>query len=158
MWNIIFKFWVNVIALFVVMFFVPGIRVDSIGTALAAAFALGLVNALLRPVLVFLTLPLTIMSLGFFTLIINGALFYLVSKLVDGFHIVSFGAAVWGALLFSVCSFMLNIFFKPRENVRVGVYRTGAQERTARPRRRGVVIDIEGEVQREPAPGKRRIE
>jgi putative membrane protein len=98
---------------FVVMFFIPGIRVDRIETALVAALVLGLVNALLRPVLVYLTLPLTIMSLGFFTLIINGALFYMVSKLVKGFSVVSFWDAVWGALLFSVFSFMLNIFFKP---------------------------------------------
>ncbi len=158
MWNIIFKLWVNVIALFVVMFFIPGIRVDRIETALVAALVLGLVNALLRPVLVYLTLPLTIMSLGFFTLIINGALFYMVSKLVKGFSVVSFWDAVWGALLFSVFSFMLNIFFKPRENVRARVFRAGAQEHEAGPRRRGAVIDTEGEVQRDPVSEKRRLE
>ena len=86
----------------------PGIRFDGVLPLLAAAAAVGLLNALLRPVLVFFTLPLVLISLGLFVVVINAALLLLASRLVPGFHVAGFGSALLGSLLVSVLSFLLN--------------------------------------------------
>jgi putative membrane protein len=84
------------------------ISVDSVGAALVAALLLGLVNTLIRPVLLVLTLPVTVLSLGLFIFVVNGLLFWLVSQLVSGFHVTGFLAAIGGALLYSVISWALS--------------------------------------------------
>ena len=78
---------------------VPGIRIDGTGTLAAAALLLGVVNAVVRPVLVVLTLPITILTLGLFLLVVNAATFGLVAWLLDGFHVANFLAALLGSLL-----------------------------------------------------------
>ena len=93
---------------------VPGIQIDHFRDLLVASLVLGLLNAILRPLFVLLTLPLTIMTLGLFTLVINGAIFYLTASLVDGFRVTGFGTALIAALLFSLFSFMLNVIFQTR--------------------------------------------
>ena len=75
---------VNAIALIAVAYFVPGVHVSGFVGALIAALILGVVNAILRPILVLLSLPLEIVTLGLFTLVINGLLFWLVGKLASG--------------------------------------------------------------------------
>jgi putative membrane protein len=75
---------------------------------------IGLLNAFLRPIVLLFTLPVTIMKLGLFTLVINGAMFYLAASLVEGFHVTGFGAAFLAALLFSIISFTLNAIFQTR--------------------------------------------
>ncbi len=87
----------------------PSVQVDSFATALWVALVLGLVNTLLRPLLVLLTLPVTILSLGLFLLVINGLMFVLVAHLVAGFHVAGFAAGVFGALLYSVISWALQV-------------------------------------------------
>lgn len=82
--------------------FVPGIGFDGTGALLLAAVLLGLVNAVVRPVLVFLTLPVTILTLGLFLLVVNAATFGLVALLVPGFHVGGFPSALLGALVVSV--------------------------------------------------------
>lgn len=94
---------------------VPGIQIDHFRNLLIAALVLGLLNAFLRPLLVLLTLPVTIMTLGLFTLVINGAIFYLTASLVEGFRVTGFGTALIAALLFSLFSFMLNVIFQKRQ-------------------------------------------
>ena len=89
---------------------VPGMRVDGVGPALLAGLVLGLVNALVRPVLVVLTLPLTVLTLGLFLLILNGICLALTAWLVDGFDIDGFPAAVLGAVIVSVVSWLLTAF------------------------------------------------
>ena len=106
---------VNSFALIIVSDTIAGIEFDSLWTLILAAFLLGLVNAFLRPLLIIFTLPLNIMTLGMFTLIINAFLLLLVSGLVNGFTIISFWHAFWAALFFSVISFILNIFIKPKD-------------------------------------------
>jgi putative membrane protein len=78
---------------------VPGIRIDGTGALAAAALLLGVVNAVVRPVLVVLTLPITILTLGLFLLVVNAATFGLVAWLLDGFHVANFLAALLGSLL-----------------------------------------------------------
>jgi putative membrane protein len=107
--------WVlNAFALFFVMKLVPGIQIDRFGDLLIATLVLGLLNAFLRPLVILLTLPVTILTLGLFTLVINGAMFYLAAQMVSGFHVTGFGAAFLAALLFSLFSFFLNMLFQTK--------------------------------------------
>ena len=99
---------INAIALLAVPYLMHSVDVTSIGAALIAALVLGLVNTLIRPVLLLLTLPVTVVSLGLFIFIINGFMFWLVAQWVDGFHVDSFLSAVGGALLYSVISWALS--------------------------------------------------
>ena len=76
---------------------------------LVVALVLGIINAFLRPLIILITLPMNILTLGTLTLFINGALFYLVSKIVKGFVITGFWSAFWGYILFSIISFLLSL-------------------------------------------------
>lgn len=114
MTRLFFTWVLNSFALFFVMKLVPGIQIDHFRDLLVASLVLGLLNAFLRPLFVLLTLPLTIMTLGLFTLVINGAIFYLTASLVDGFRVTGFGSALIAALLFSLFSFVLNVIFQTR--------------------------------------------
>jgi putative membrane protein len=98
---------VNAIALIAVAYLMPGISVSSFGAALVAALVLGLVNAVVRPVLVLLTLPVTILTLGLFIFVLNGLLFWGVAAWLEGFHVAGFWAGVFGAILFSIASWLL---------------------------------------------------
>jgi putative membrane protein len=86
------------------------IRVDGLMAALVAAFLLGIVNVILRPILIFLTLPLTVLTLGLFLLVINGLMLWLVAALLKGFHVNGFWGAVFGSLLISIVSWILSRF------------------------------------------------
>ena len=111
----LFLTWVlNAFALFFVMKLVPGIQIDRFSDLLIATVVLGLLNAFLRPLVILLTLPVTILTLGLFTLVINGVMFYLAANLVSGFHVTGFGAACLAALLFSLFSSVLNMLFQPK--------------------------------------------
>jgi putative membrane protein len=101
--------WLTVaVALWLTTLIVGGVRVDSTVTLLIGALVLGLVNALVRPVLVLLTLPLTILTLGLFYLVVNGLVFGLAAALVPGFSVDSFGSAVLGALVVSIVSWIVG--------------------------------------------------
>jgi putative membrane protein len=95
---------VTAVALAIAVRLVPGIRVASMGVLVAGALVLGLVNAVIRPILVLLTLPLTVLTLGLFYLVVNGAAFGLAAALVPGFSVASLGSAVLGALVVAVVS------------------------------------------------------
>ena len=99
---------INTAALFAVPYFLRSVYVQDIGTALIAALLLGLVNTLIRPILVLLTLPVTVITLGLFIFIINGLMFWLVANLVGGFAVAGFWSAVGGALIYSVISWGLS--------------------------------------------------
>lgn len=100
-------------ALWVAAYVVPGVIVSSVPALLLAALVLGLVNALVRPVLALLTLPITILTLGLFYLVVNGMAFGLAAALVPGFELAGFGSAILGALLVSIVSWALGAVFKP---------------------------------------------
>src|SRR5215467_6042598 len=86
----------------------PGIEVDGFIPALAAGVLLGLVNAFVRPILLILTLPITLLTLGLFLLVLNGFCFWLVASLVKGFHVAGFGSALLGSLVVSVVSWIVT--------------------------------------------------
>jgi putative membrane protein len=99
----------NAIAILLVGYLLPGlIAVDGAMSALAAAFVLGLVNAVVRPLFVLLTLPITVITLGIFLLVINGLLLLLVGAIVPGFHVNGFLGAVVGSVLLSLVSGILT--------------------------------------------------
>ena len=100
---------INMVAILIVSYLFPRIiRVDGFLAALVAAFLLGIVNTILRPVLVFLTFPITLVTLGLFLLIINGLMLWFVSALVKGFYISGFWGAVLGSILISIVSWILS--------------------------------------------------
>lgn len=99
---------VNTLALAAVAYLMPSVTIASAGAAIVAALVLGLVNAVLRPVLVVLTLPVTVLTLGLFIFIINGLLFWAVASLVPGFDVGGFWSGVLGAILFSIVSWLLS--------------------------------------------------
>lgn len=94
------------VAVLIAAHYVPGIMVASFYTALLVALALAVVNVILKPILIILTLPITILTLGLFTLVINGLLLWLVSTFVKGFEVAGFVPAFLGALIISVVSFL----------------------------------------------------
>ncbi len=98
----------NALALLAVASFVPGIHVDGFAAALIAAFFLGLVNALIRPLLLLLTLPVTLITLGLFIFVINGMLFWFVGSVLRGFVVDSFWHGVLGAVLYSIFTWALT--------------------------------------------------
>ncbi len=98
----------NSLALIAVASFVPGIHVDGFMAAFVAALVLGLVNTMIRPIFLVLTLPVTILSLGLFILVINGLMFWFAGSILRGFVVDSFWHAVLGALLFSIFSWALS--------------------------------------------------
>lgn len=99
---------INAAALFVLPYLIPSIKIRSFGVALIAALVLGLINTLIKPLLVILTLPVTVLTLGLFILVINGLLFWLAGRLVSGFHVGGFWPAVGGALVYSLISWALS--------------------------------------------------
>ena len=101
---------VNAAALWVAAQLVPGIVVTGFTPLLLAALVLGLINAIVRPVLLILTLPLTLVTLGLFIFVLNAFCLWLTSRIVPGFEVQTFGAALLGALVVSIISWVLTAF------------------------------------------------
>jgi putative membrane protein len=99
---------INTLALVAVAYLMPSVTIASAGAAVVAALVLGLVNAVIRPLLVLLTLPVTVLTLGLFIFVINGLLFWAVAELVPGFEVAGFWAGVLGAIVFSLISWLLS--------------------------------------------------
>ena len=95
---------INTISIFAVSYILPGISVDSLGTALIVAIVLALLNVTLKPILIILTIPLTIVTFGLFLLVVNVLVLFAGEALIDGFHIAGF----WWALLFSLLVSIVN--------------------------------------------------
>jgi putative membrane protein len=107
---------VNTLALLALPYVMPGVQVDTFVAALIAALALGLINTLIRPLLILLTLPATLLTLGLFIFVINGLLFWWVGSFVDGFHVNGFWAGFFGAIVYSIISWLLSMLL-PRKQV-----------------------------------------
>ncbi len=101
----------NAVALLVADWLLDGIHISGVMWALLAAIVLGAVNTLIRPVLIMVTLPLTVVTLGLFIFVINALAFALAAFLVPGFQVYSFGGAFWGAIITSLVSWVLNQIF-----------------------------------------------
>lgn len=101
----------------------PGIRIGGTATLLGAALVLGVVNAVVRPLVVLLTLPITFLTLGLFLLVINGAMLWLVSAVFDGFIIADLWSAVLGALIVGLTAWIGSYFIGPRGGIELIVVR-----------------------------------
>lgn len=95
-------------ALLLVAQIYPGVQVASFGSAMVAALVIGLFNALVRPILVLLTLPVTIVTLGLFLFVINALMFYFAAAVLESFHVDGFVAALVGSLLYSLCGLVID--------------------------------------------------
>jgi putative membrane protein len=109
---------INALALLALPYIFTSIRVDTFMTALIAALVLGLINTLIRPILVLLTLPVTLLTLGLFIFVINGLLFWFVGSFVKGFTVGGFWAGVFGAIVYSIISWALSSLILGRESSR----------------------------------------
>jgi putative membrane protein len=117
---------VNALAIWLATEVVPGIDARSVTTVVVAALVLGLVNAIVRPVLLVLTLPLTLVTLGLFLFVLNALCLWLTSAVVPGFDVRGFWAAFWGALIVSALSWAVNGFISDRGRVVVITHREGS--------------------------------
>ena len=106
--KILVRWFLLAAALLLVAHLYPGVVVGSFGSALIAALVLGLLNTLLRPILVLLTLPVTVLTLGLFLFVINALMFYFAASMLDGFHVAGFGAALIGSLIYSLCGIVID--------------------------------------------------
>ena len=95
-------------ALLAVAYLYEGVKISSFGAALIAALVIGLLNTIVRPVLVVLTLPVTVVTLGLFLFVINALMFWAAASLLDGFHVPGFGAALLGSLIYSVFGLVID--------------------------------------------------
>jgi putative membrane protein len=130
------------LAVLVTAHLVHGISYDKWTSLLVATLVLGLLNSFLRPLLLLLSLPLLVISLGLFTLVINAGLLYLVGRLVTGFHVTGFWPAFWGALVVSVVTIMLNLM-TGAGNSKVSVRRRGRPTPpSGPPPGQGPIIDV----------------
>lgn len=107
--KIIVRWMLLAAALLLVAHLYPGVTVKSFGSALIAAFVLGLFNTLVRPLLVLLTLPVTLITLGLFLFVINALMFWSAAGVLDGFNVTGFGAALVGSVLYSLCGMVIDV-------------------------------------------------
>jgi putative membrane protein len=106
---VLIRWFINALALIVISYIIPGVEIKNFFTALMAALFLGIVNAIIRPILLLLTLPVNILTLGLFTLIINALMFWLVASFLKGFNIIGFWPAFWAALIYWLIAWIGNI-------------------------------------------------
>jgi putative membrane protein len=100
---------VNILAIVLAANVVPGIALDGVLSAVAAGVLLGLINAVVRPILVILTLPITLLSLGLFLLVLTGFCFWLVASIVTGFHVAGFWSAFLGAIVVTIACWVVTL-------------------------------------------------
>ncbi|HJV27608.1 MAG TPA: phage holin family protein [Aromatoleum sp.] len=107
--RLLLRWLLDAVALLLLPEILGGLRVDSYAAALMTALLLALINALIRPILILITLPITVLTVGLFTLIINALLFWAAAGLVSGVQVADFWTAFWGALLYSLLTWLVSI-------------------------------------------------
>jgi putative membrane protein len=113
---LLIRWLINAAALMLVAYLYPGVEITSFGAAVLAALVLGLVNAVIRPILLLLTLPVTILTLGLFIFVVNALMFWLAAEIVGGFHVAGFWAALVGSILYSIITLITSwILFGKRK-------------------------------------------
>ncbi len=115
--GLLYRWILNALALWLTSAVLSGIQVDGVGSLLIAALVLGILNALLRPLLLIATFPITLVTVGLFVFVINGFMLWVTASVVSGFHVRGFFSAVVGALLLSFFSFVLNLFISDRGRI-----------------------------------------
>ena len=121
--RLVIKWLINSLALFAAAYLVNGIYITDFWSGVAAAALLGIVNAVLRPVIILLTLPINVMTLGLFTLVINALMLKLVSWIIPEVVVKGFWPAFWGALVISLVSWIITMLFDAE--VKFGIWRGG---------------------------------
>jgi putative membrane protein len=117
------RFLICAVGLWLAEEILPGIRADNLGSLLAAALLLGVINAFVRPVLIFLTLPITVVTLGLFLLVINAGMVGLVALILPGFHVAGFWSALFGGVIVSITGWVATWFIGPQGRVEIFVVR-----------------------------------
>ena len=116
MTRLLLSWLINALALLALPYVLNSIQISNFYTALIVALVLGLVNAVIRPILVLLTLPVTVLTLGLFILVINALLFWFVASFVEGFHVTGFWSAFFGAIVYSIISWALAALIPGKQN------------------------------------------
>lgn len=106
--KLLLRWLLNAVTLIAIAYYLPGVEVAGFYAALVTALILGLVNAIIRPVFLLLTLPINLLTLGLFTFVVNGLMFWFVATIVEGFDVANYTAAFAGALLMSLVSWLLG--------------------------------------------------
>jgi putative membrane protein len=110
--HFVFRWAITTIAVMVASSIIHGIRYDTVAALIGAALLLGILNAFVRPILLILSVPLILLTLGFFILILNALMLLIVPGIVIGFHVDTFWSAFWGAIVISIVSWILSAFFR----------------------------------------------
>jgi len=119
MYGILVRWLLSTFSLLLAAYLVEGIEVTGFFSALMAAAMLGILNALIRPVFIIITLPINILTLGLFTWVINGIMLMMVSGVIGGFNVDGFWSALWGSLILGLINWLANIFIGGRGKVEV---------------------------------------
>jgi putative membrane protein len=114
---------ISALGLFLADRLLDGIRIEGTGTLVVAALLYGIVNAVVRPLAILLTLPITVLTLGLFLFVVNAAMFGLVAALLDGFHVAGFGSALLGSIVVGLTSWVASWYVGPKGRVEVLVVR-----------------------------------
>lgn len=122
--GLVLRLLIGALGLWLASVLVPGIAIQGVGTLLLAALLLGMTNALVRPLLILLTLPITVVTLGLFLLVINAAMLGLVAALLDQFTIAGFFSALFGALIVSMTGWIASWYIGPSGRIEVMVVRS----------------------------------
>ena len=129
----VIRWLVTTIAVLVAAHLVPGIGYDGWGALLGASLLLGIINAFVRPILLLLSLPFIIITMGLFIFVINALLLLLVSKIVPAFHVAGFWSAFFGAIIISLVSWILSSFFRGSDGkIHVITHHTAVKQANAR--------------------------
>ena len=110
--HFVFRWAIITVAVMVASSVIRGIRYDTVAALIGASLLLGILNAFVRPILLILSAPVILLTLGFFILVLNGFLLLLVPSVVVGFHVDGFWSAFWGAIVISLVSWLLSAFFR----------------------------------------------
>lgn len=116
----LFNWLVTAVALYAAVRLIPGLTVSGDTTIILAALVIGLANAVIKPLLLVLTLPITVLTLGLFYFVLNGAMLYLAAALTPGFEVEGWGAAILGALVMSIVASLIHLVVKEGGPVREG--------------------------------------
>jgi len=111
---LLLRWLINALALLAIPYVIPSVYVDNFLTALIGAVVLSLLNILIRPILLILTLPITLLTLGLFALVINGMMFWLASRFVEGFYVAGFWSAFFAALFYSIVTAIVGKVLLPK--------------------------------------------
>jgi len=114
--KLLFVWALNALALLLVTYVIPGVHIASLSSALVAVLVLGLVNTVIRPLFVLLTLPVTLLTLGLFLFVVNALMFWFAGDILSGFRVDGFVAALFGSIVYSIASWLFSSLVRGKED------------------------------------------